>query len=178
MSTRRRTPGIFASPTPLGPNGERLCRNCHGSMPEDKRKHNCSRKCVEEWRLKTSPHLMRRAVFQRDKGICAGCGRDTVSDYAQKFGQDLAKCRSGWKPVGRWEADHIIPIVEGGGECGLEGFRTLCLDCHHAATKELARRLSEKRAAKKLAPLEKPLIFGDVKQIEAVRFIRSRRRRP
>jgi len=28
-----------------------------------------------------------------------------------------------------WEADHIVPVVEGGGCCGLDGFQTLCWKC-------------------------------------------------
>lgn len=52
----------------------------------------------------------------------------------------------GW-PVGRhfWEADHIIPVIEGGGQCGLENLRTLCLRCHRQATSALARRRAEAR---------------------------------
>jgi len=50
-----------------------------------------------------------------------------------------------------WEADHIIPVVEGGGECGLDGYRTLCLHCHKNATMELAaRRASAKRPQQEL----------------------------
>ena len=40
-----------------------------------------------------------------------------------------------------WEADHIIPVAEGGGCCGLENLRTLCRDCHEAETAALRRRL-------------------------------------
>ena len=143
MSTRRRTLGVFSSPTPKGPNGERLCRNCHGPMPQDKRKHNCSPKCVEEWRLKTSPHLMRHAVFLRDRGVCAGCGRDTVQEYRDKY--RFRETHTFHHAVGDWEADHIVAVIEGGGECGLDGFRTLCLDCHHKETAELARRRAKQR---------------------------------
>ena len=39
-----------------------------------------------------------------------------------------------------WDADHILPVVEGGGECDLENIRTLCLKCHRAATAELRKR--------------------------------------
>ena len=39
-----------------------------------------------------------------------------------------------------WEMDHIVPVVEGGGECGLEGLRTLCWECHARATRELRGR--------------------------------------
>jgi 5-methylcytosine-specific restriction enzyme A len=46
---------------------------------------------------------------------------------------------------GIWDADHITPVVEGGGECGLEGYRTLCCKCHKEETKELAGRRAKKR---------------------------------
>ena len=48
-----------------------------------------------------------------------------------------------------WEADHVTPVVEGGGECGLENYRTLCVPCHREETKALAaRRAQARRAAK------------------------------
>ena len=174
MSTRRRSLGVYSSPVPLGPNGERLCRNCRGPMPSaDKRLHNCSPKCSREWQCKTSPHLMRMAVFERDRGVCALCGRDTLEDFRQKAG---IAYRSTWRACGAWEADHIVPVIEGGGECGIEGYRTLCTDCHHKVTKELRARLAEKRAAEKLAPLQKRLRFGDITQIEAAKFAKRRAR--
>jgi 5-methylcytosine-specific restriction endonuclease McrA len=52
----------------------------------------------------------------------------------------------GWSTSGHtWEADHIVPVVEGGGQCGLENYRTLCLRCHRKATAELARRRASAR---------------------------------
>ena len=39
-----------------------------------------------------------------------------------------------------WQADHITPVVEGGGGCGLDNYRTLCLRCHKGATAGLAHR--------------------------------------
>lgn len=45
-----------------------------------------------------------------------------------------------------WEADHLVPVAEGGGACGLSNLRTLCRPCHMEATKALRARL---RAAKK-----------------------------
>lgn len=40
-----------------------------------------------------------------------------------------------------WQADHIVPVAEGGGQCGLANMRTLCLRCHREATKALMLRL-------------------------------------
>ena len=55
-----------------------------------------------------------------------------------------------------WEADHIVPVVEGGGECGLEGLRTLCLRCHRDATRALAKRRAMARNPQQRLPLPEP----------------------
>jgi 5-methylcytosine-specific restriction protein A len=39
-----------------------------------------------------------------------------------------------------WEMDHTVPVVEGGGECGLDNLRTLCWSCHARATRQLRGR--------------------------------------
>lgn len=44
-----------------------------------------------------------------------------------------------------WEADHRIPVIEGGGECGLANLRTLCWWCHKEETAALARRRARRR---------------------------------
>jgi 5-methylcytosine-specific restriction endonuclease McrA len=62
----------------------------------------------------------RQRIFKRDKGICAVCGHDTSE--------------SGW------EADHIIPLSEGGTN-DLENFRTLCVDCHKDLTESWRKTL-------------------------------------
>ena len=46
-----------------------------------------------------------------------------------------------------WQADHIVPVAEGGGECGLENFRTLCDGCHRRATSDLRARMRLAAAA-------------------------------
>jgi 5-methylcytosine-specific restriction protein A len=51
--------------------------------------------------------------------------------------------------LAQWEADHILPVVEGGGLCGLDGYRTLCKLCHKKETAALAARRAERRRAKK-----------------------------
>lgn len=52
--------------------------------------------------------------------------------------------RSQW-----WDADHIVSVVEGGGECGLDNYRTLCLPCHRKVTRELHARLADARKKQK-----------------------------
>lgn len=46
-----------------------------------------------------------------------------------------------------WDMDHIVPVIEGGGACGLENLRTLCIPCHKAETRALAARRAQKRRA-------------------------------
>lgn len=43
-----------------------------------------------------------------------------------------------------WEMDHIVPVAEGGGGCGLDNLRTLCLKCHRVETTALAGRLARR----------------------------------
>lgn len=50
-----------------------------------------------------------------------------------------------------WDADHIVPVVEGGGECDLENYRTLCHPCHKIVTADLAARLAERRRVERRA---------------------------
>lgn len=48
-----------------------------------------------------------------------------------------------------WEMDHVVPVTEGGGRCGLENLRTLCRPCHVDATAALAKRLAHARRAER-----------------------------
>lgn len=182
MSTTRRTKGVFASPPPKNEKGEKVCRNCHGPLPKGRKYHNCSNRCSEEWALKTSPGLMRRAVYLRDRGVCAACGADTqaqkieyraamrkhhtaycipMKELRERLQVTVCQAGSGhW-----WEADHITPVIEGGGECGLEGYRTLCISCHKKATKELRGRMSKARREQKAVENDRAGLFAD--QVEA-----------
>ena len=133
---------------PRGPEGRVLCRWCSLEVPAGRRTF-CSDWCVHEWRLRTDPGYLRDKVFERDKGICAACGMDTVAEWRRI--KRLAAARRvgvlrdlGLKNLRRsslWDADHIAPVVEGGGECDLSNIRTLCLKCHRRATAELRQRL-------------------------------------
>jgi len=162
MSTTRRTAGVFSRERPLGPNGERICYNCSGPLPKGKR-FNCSKACSEEWSCKTSPTHMRRVIHKRDRGVCALCGVDTDAlkrehdalpkGNENRWSDDNDQRRAFRKdhgiPPGRswsdwWDADHIIPVIEGGGECDISNFRTLCIPCHKKVTAELRARLAKK----------------------------------
>jgi 5-methylcytosine-specific restriction endonuclease McrA len=74
----------------------------------------CSRAAVLEFRIqKGDVKHIRKALLKRDKGVCASC--------EQK--------------VDRWEADHTLAVVNGGGGVSLDGYQTLCVDCHKKKTR-------------------------------------------
>lgn len=52
-----------------------------------------------------------------------------------------------------WEADHIVPVVKGGGTCGLNNLRTLCRDCHVAETAKLRRELNAAKRDERTAQM-------------------------
>ena len=139
---------------PKGADGRNLCRWCELEVPKG-RFTFCSDFCVEEWRLRTDAGFLREKTLARDKGICALCSVDTVAAYiALKRSRGAAKVRLlqhwGLKTINRrtlWDADHIVPVVEGGGACDLSNIRTLCLLCHREATKQLRDRLSVRRVS-------------------------------
>jgi hypothetical protein len=84
---------------------------------------------------------MRSKVSKRDCGVCSLCGLDTKT-------VPLGKAWLGANH--KWEADHIVPVSEGGGLCGLEGYRTLCKgagtnNCHGTETGKLRKRLNEQK---------------------------------
>ncbi len=130
---------------PKGPNGRSLCRWCELEVPAG-RFTFCSEFCVEEWRLRSNSGHLRDRVFERDKGICALCQVNCIAEYAhirRLRGSARLKAAAAWGLKGRkslWDADHILPVAEGGGECDLTNMRTLCLKCHRLHTAALRER--------------------------------------
>ena len=149
-------PGGWADPGNLskGDSGRNLCRWCNLEVPAGRRTF-CSDWCVNEWRLRTDPGYLREKVLERDRGICAICGMDCESAWRhlkRLRGAARLKARKEWGLGSRkrlWDADHIVPGVEGGGECDLANLRTLCLKCHRAATAELRRRRTSSSARRR-----------------------------
>lgn len=229
-------------------NGKPLCRWCSGALPKGRRSW-CSDKCVNEALIVHSPPHTRKAVFERDKGICLHCGEDTVklektllrlrgmmsggilsydrteNKASRRYGIDrerlaeicheanMLKSRAenlarrrlkfpafqlpappeplvltaaearivrvhlrfrslcaarragiladlsarGFTEIesrSLWEADHIVPVVLGGGLCGLENYRTLCMPCHKIETKALAAHRAEERRKARAAEMK------------------------
>ncbi len=127
------------------------CRECGGSIPKGRRRTFCSDACVDRWKLKTQPAYVRFKVFERDHGVCALCGADTeqmLKEARATWEEERRAGRRRWwdrPPSTAWEADHIIPVCEGGGECDLDNYRTLCVPCHKAETAKLAARRAQQR---------------------------------
>ena len=163
MSRRRRVPYRFTE--------KGQCRWC-GKPPKSPRRTWCSQECVDAYLIRSDPGFARRKVFDRDSGICAVCGLDCVAlrstlremmkDLKRQFYHDpepgryqrlFHEFREGleryglWRFLFRsaWEADHILPVTEGGGECGLDNYRTLCWRCHANETAALAARRADAR---------------------------------
>lgn len=134
----------------------------------------CSAKCRDEGYIRFG--FWRGPVRSRDKGICAICQFDCLA-FQQRLKSLVARAkgtRSGrhhpysWSRIHRfmrtngvctvvqpYEVDHIIPVIEGGGCCGLDNLRTLCFVCHRQQTADLAKRRAEERRDAK-----RPLLVG------------------
>ena len=133
-----------------GPNGLTLCRWCDLEILAKRRRTFCSDYCVHQWRLRTDPGYLRDQVFARDRGRCGLCHADTVAIFAAlKRSRGAARTAGlsfyGMKSIAArrslWDADHILPVAEGGGQCDLDNIRTLCLPCHREQTARLRQRL-------------------------------------
>lgn len=142
MTTLRTSPipSLQRSPASRRP----LCRVCAQEVPP----HCwilCSDACLHEWRLRTEPIYLRACVFDRDRGICARCGLDTIQRMKELNAlppRQRTRRKRELKITHRsslWDVNHIIPVVLGGGECTLDNLETLCLHHHKAETAALAR---------------------------------------
>ena len=149
-SPERTKKGGWVTPSDIerSANGKALCRWCRAEV-QGRRRTFCGDACVHEWKLRTDPGYLREQVFERDKGVCSQCGINTVLlrrdmrklDYAaRKAFLKKWNLREGSRKS-LWDADHILPVAEGGGQCDLGNMRTLCLLCHAEATAALRRRL-------------------------------------
>lgn len=144
-------PSAYKQAAPKGPNGENLCRWCKKEVKPPKRTF-CGEECIHEWQIRTSPSYVRTCLRKRDKEICVICKLDCKA-LKTKLRALRQENQENWQaeivrlaiPKSRaykslWDADHIVPVCEGGGESGLENFRTLCIWCHKAETKALRQR--------------------------------------
>lgn len=136
-----------------------LCRLCERSIPKG-RYSWCGDECVEAYYLTVSSSYLRARTYERDKGICAECGLDTVVLYRRVNKMELPQRKEAclvlaengfntgsynWPGVGSlWDADHIESLDEG-GSWEMLNVQTLCHFCHKKKTAEQAGRKGKQR---------------------------------
>ena len=133
-----------------GESGYRLCRWCAKEVQPPRRTF-CSDNCIHEWKIRSNVGYMRELVYERDLGRCNLCKADTrlqkiqLEDLFRACGRNvkdeqyrnmLASLRLTPSEARKslWQADHILPVAFGGGECGLENIQTICTKCHKLKT--------------------------------------------
>eukprot|EP00439_Symbiodinium_sp_Y106_P026977 s3964_g3.t1 len=98
----------------------------------------CGLDCHGLWQnLKSSksswPEKLRRMAAESKSAQSAAL--HTLLSYLTRFdteSQDDFNLTEG----SLWQADHILPVWQGGGTCGLENMQTLCASCHSLKTSE------------------------------------------
>ena len=140
----------------------KCCAYCGGDLSSISRLPGvistyCSRECVDQGRLKRGwGNQLRAQVFALEGGVCTLCGVDGHALYTRVLALEPAErlnalCNANWKlprsarALDRllqnpregdfWQADHILAVAEGGGSCGLDNLRTLCVPCHIGKSK-------------------------------------------
>ena len=149
--------------------GNKLCYICEKKIP--KHRTTCGGDCRRELEILTGIGI-RYYVKQRDKGICAHCGLDCEALEAEivrmetkvegwatwmRKPEDVLRGflrKHGLKRDHFWEAHHVVAVAEGGGQCGLDNYETVCWRCHGKETGALRRRLNVKALRMKLEAIK------------------------
>lgn len=111
----------------------RWCNTLTGLTPKGKiKKSRWHKECLKEYKLLFWWSETRKAAFKRDKGICNLCKIDTK---------------------GKWDLDHIIPLIESKGHANLSywqltNLQTLCKSCHKEKTSHEASDRARRRKLK------------------------------
>jgi len=149
-STKR----LKQKPTAAADGAQGECAWCQKKCPPGSA--FCSPACEEKHRVKSSMAAARNQIFAVEHGVCQVCGLDAHALFERvkamsppERHQELL--RAGFKERKAmlenpaegmfWQADHILPVAEGGGECDITNLRTLCTMCHAKETKRLQERL-------------------------------------
>ncbi len=141
----------------------------------------CSETCLRAYDQGTSASALRRALYERERGVCVECDLDCdalvravhvhrkrskrvaeILRLAPAFarrGNKVLLNRLAEKPSGgrAWECDHKIAVYEGGGMCTVDNAQTLCVVCHAAKTKAQAKSRAAKRRRDAEARRNRPI---------------------
>lgn len=85
---------LHGRPAPCG-----HCREC-GEVVRGRRRTWCSARCVTNYKLRANPGFLRRAVFRRDRGVCAVCQLDTLRAELDRGAAEHAALREWWRERG------------------------------------------------------------------------------
>lgn len=105
-------------------NSDKRCRKCKGELTGRKTRF-CSYNCSEAfWMLRHWANF-RLDIFKEDNWTCRRCGYEAAHNGTAAL-----------------QADHIIPLADGGPEFLRSNIRTLCIPCHKVITKAWHNRRS------------------------------------
>ncbi len=135
------------------PNGQ--CRWCGEAVLRPDGSLSASRwhpACVTAYKIAAWPAEARFHVWVKNGGVCQGCGLDLAAEalnglYKGQTG-DIAEMRStlpSWAP--KWQADHIIELVDSDrslAHWSLDNLQVLCHSCHAAKSARSRRARSPK----------------------------------
>lgn len=127
----------------------------------------CGLQCYRLHCLRRSGPEIRRQLFALERGVCQLCGLDAHALFERVRAlappERLAELKNAGFSIGTgrkagsllsapkegdlWQADHEVPVAEGGGACAIFNFRTLCTPCHQRETARLRQRLKAKAKA-------------------------------
>ena len=135
MSRRRTAP---LEPLRQDVFGRTLCRYCQEEPVHAPYRAFCSFHCCREFRIRRYPEVAKEEYIKAYGDHCVKCKKsEHILSAAWKIANDSLYCHALdhlLKPFPFFQLDHIRPVIDGGGECGLEGFRLLCRPCHGGIT--------------------------------------------
>ncbi len=137
-----------AKPPDFDHKGRTLCRCCDTPV-EGRRTVFCSDQCAHEWKIRHDPHYAKAAYIVAYGDLCVGCKRSEATSrhhYNQAYhllhSQGLLHLLDHFP---EFQLDHIRPVADGGGECGLDNFRLLCQACHKPVTARFNKDRAQRR---------------------------------
>lgn len=134
----------------------------------------CTGSCRALFFAKRNAASLRSQLFELERGLCQRCGLDchsafhaTLAARSDRRAAKLAEVAPSLAAIGElaariverptegmfWQADHVVPVFEGGGMCGLDNLQTLCTSCHRSKTHAEAERRSTRSQRLRQAPL-------------------------